>query len=252
MLEKSLTDFGLSIKEAKVYLAALELGQALASTLGRKTGINRSSVYTIITSLKKKGLIGVFRKRGVDYFCAADPDILWRKEEQALISQQMRMKKLSRLMASLQALPLSSSHLPGVRFYEGFEGVKYVYEDTLKDGVTEIFSFWAVDAMPAAVENYLFYDYIPRRAKASIKCFVVAPDLPKGRQIKERDSAECRETVLVTPHEYPFDVEINIYQDKVSFMNYKSDEEMAVIVENPLIFNTMRSIHKLCFRKIIQ
>lgn len=50
MYEKELISFGLSEKEAKVYLAALELGAETAQNLSKKAGINCSILPEIFYS----------------------------------------------------------------------------------------------------------------------------------------------------------------------------------------------------------
>ena len=76
MLYQQLVECGLTENEAKVFLAAMELGPSLASTLARKTGINRSTVYAVIQTLKHKGLLSSFEKQGITYFSPADPEVL--------------------------------------------------------------------------------------------------------------------------------------------------------------------------------
>jgi sugar-specific transcriptional regulator TrmB len=50
----TLQEYGLSEKEAKVYLTILELGTNIASTIARRSEIKRVTVYTILDDLKKK------------------------------------------------------------------------------------------------------------------------------------------------------------------------------------------------------
>jgi len=49
-----LEQYGFSEKEAKVYMAGLELGSAPASSIARCSGENRATVYSVIRELIKK------------------------------------------------------------------------------------------------------------------------------------------------------------------------------------------------------
>lgn len=49
-----LQENGFTAKEAKIYLAALELGNAPASSIARHCGENRVTVYTILKDLCKQ------------------------------------------------------------------------------------------------------------------------------------------------------------------------------------------------------
>jgi DNA-binding MarR family transcriptional regulator len=51
-----------SEKEAKVYLACLQLKIANVSTIARFTGEKRSTIYNIIKELQKKGIINEIDK----------------------------------------------------------------------------------------------------------------------------------------------------------------------------------------------
>ena len=55
MYEKELQDLGLSEKEAKVYLTALEMGAETAQNIAKKANVNRATTYVQIDSLKAKG-----------------------------------------------------------------------------------------------------------------------------------------------------------------------------------------------------
>jgi sugar-specific transcriptional regulator TrmB len=54
MLTNTLQHLGYSEKEAKVYLALLELGTSPASTIARFIGENRVTVYSTLKILTKK------------------------------------------------------------------------------------------------------------------------------------------------------------------------------------------------------
>ncbi|MBI4087815.1 TrmB family transcriptional regulator, partial [Candidatus Kaiserbacteria bacterium] len=56
-MPKELEDLGLSEKEARVYLAALELGQNTAERIAKQASVNRSTTYVQLDSLMKMGLI---------------------------------------------------------------------------------------------------------------------------------------------------------------------------------------------------
>jgi len=62
-LQKALEQFGLNKKQAKVYLAVLELGSATVNIISNKSGIARSSCYDILNSLIKKGIASSFKKK---------------------------------------------------------------------------------------------------------------------------------------------------------------------------------------------
>ena len=57
MLEKYLQEIGLSDKEASVYVALLQVDNDSVLDLAKRTKINRTTIYPVLESLAKKGLI---------------------------------------------------------------------------------------------------------------------------------------------------------------------------------------------------
>jgi len=49
-----LSDYGLSDKEAKIYLTTLELGNSPASSIARRSEIKRITAYVILEDMKRK------------------------------------------------------------------------------------------------------------------------------------------------------------------------------------------------------
>jgi sugar-specific transcriptional regulator TrmB len=82
MLTDTLQQYGFSEREAKVYLAALELGVAPASSIARRVGENRVTTYSVLKVLKKRGMIVETQKRNTTRYAAESPEILLSHLEQ--------------------------------------------------------------------------------------------------------------------------------------------------------------------------
>src|SRR5262245_53631512 len=118
--DQELESLGLPIMQARVYLAALELGQATIQTLSLKSGINRSTIYTFIDDLKASGHLFETRQGKRKFYNAANP-------EHIVETAQSRMKSLEKLLPELQAINNKSTKKARVRYYEGMQGIKEVY-----------------------------------------------------------------------------------------------------------------------------
>ncbi len=113
-LLETLQQYGLSEKEAKVYLTALSLGSAPASSIARNSHENRATVYTLIKELIKKGYMTELKRNSINYFSAVSPDVLNAQLETKYISFQ---QKLPELMALAEKI----GNKPKVQFFEGVE-----------------------------------------------------------------------------------------------------------------------------------
>ncbi len=140
MLEKSLRDFGLTDKETKVYLAALEMGISSIQELSRKSEVNRATTYIQVESLKNKGLVSVIEKDKKTLIMAEKPQRILeildkRKNEIELIE-----KGISKLMPDLEAIYNVKADRPRVRFMDTQAGFNFFLEEIMKRRPEVIFN----------------------------------------------------------------------------------------------------------------
>ena len=64
----TLQNYGISEKEARVYLTVLELGTSASSTIARRMGENRVTVYSILKNLVKRGIASETSKQHSTYY----------------------------------------------------------------------------------------------------------------------------------------------------------------------------------------
>ena len=72
-IEKVLQEIGLNKKEVKVYVTLLQLGQDTAFRIASKSGIKRSTVYTILERLKSIGLVSMAKTKKATLFSPVEP-----------------------------------------------------------------------------------------------------------------------------------------------------------------------------------
>jgi sugar-specific transcriptional regulator TrmB len=121
---QQLRDFGFSDKESKLYLLLAECGKATATSLSRRSKLSRSSVYFVLDSLRKRGLVSAETKNGTTYFAPCDPQVL--KEELKCSQQEIAKKILSAEKLAQQLLPFFRAkqfHVPKLHFIEGRQAV---------------------------------------------------------------------------------------------------------------------------------
>lgn len=234
---KILIDLGFSENEAKVYLAALETGIASAQEIAQKCKLKRTTTYSVLCPLVRKGFIVQTIEKGKKRFFADDPKNLKK------IFQE-RQKKLADVLPELEAVYNKKKIKPRVLFYEGLDGIKKIYEDTIKEKPDEILEWNTADifrAFPGFPKEYL-----SQRLKNNIHAKRIASNEPRWHEHKKLDEAEISETKLLPFFDIP--IEINIYKNKVAFMSYK--DEMGLIIESKGIAEAMRKIYMIFWNKI--
>ncbi|MDP3769710.1 MAG: helix-turn-helix domain-containing protein [bacterium] len=145
MFEHELKAFGLTEKEALVYMGLLELGKASMIEIAKKSGVNRATSYVAVESLIKKGLASSFEKGGKRYFAAENPERL--RSLFAVQHKQLEEKEkyFDAFLPKLKELAAGDDERPRVRFYEGKEGLRAIQEDILKTPTNQVDEIASLD-----------------------------------------------------------------------------------------------------------
>lgn len=124
-IEGQLQKLGLEEKEAKVYLACLDLKEATAFDISQKSNIKRSTTYFVLENLVQKGLVFVRKTKKATFFGASSP--------KKLITQHKHKEKiLQNLVPTLSLAYNSSNNAPRVQIYEGDEGMRQIYLEIIE------------------------------------------------------------------------------------------------------------------------
>ncbi|MDE2020422.1 MAG: hypothetical protein KGJ13_08810 [Patescibacteria group bacterium] len=253
-LAASLKSIGLSEKEVGVYLSALEMGRSTVARISRRAGINRTTGYAVLATLCAKGLVAVSGKEPKQEYLAEPPErivsflekrIQTREEE--IAADQKRICEAKELLPQLKSMRTVGDR-PQIRFYEGVEGLRYVYEDTLtsKDGIRAFATF---EDMEASLGSF-YPTYIKRRAAKKIFSRGIVPHTPEAAARKKHDAEEYRELVLLPNEEPSVFPEIDIYGNKVMIASEK--EKLGVIIESAGIAGAMKRLFELAWERAKQ
>ena len=241
-LKLQLQSFGLSEKETTVYIGLLELGKGTVTQISRKAGINRKTGYDILDSLSNKSLVNVSGKEPKQEYAVEPPEAVVEYLKNKIEETREQMKKAEALVPELR-LVHATQNRPKIKFYEGSEGLKHVYEDTLTSH-EPIRAYANVDDMHKGLPNY-FPSYYKRRASKNIAIRAIVPKTPSGEERGAHDKEEKREIAFVPPDKYYFSPEINIYDNKVMIASWR--EKLGVIIESAEIADAMKKIYELAW-----
>jgi HTH-type transcriptional regulator, sugar sensing transcriptional regulator len=237
MLADNLKKLGLDDKEAQLYLSLLELSEANIARISKKSGIKRTTCYDIIDSLREKGLISVSNKKNKIFFSAEDP----RKLEQLLDEKRHLLKNILPELLSITNL---IDKKPKVRFFEGIEGIKDVYRDTLNYPDQEIVGWATPETVKYFDVEWLWKVYVPKRLENKIWERIIAPKKPEIENLKSYDQKHLRQMRLVSQDNALFEVEINLYGNQnIAIMSF--EERIGLIIESKKIYNTLKSIFEM-------
>ncbi len=240
MYEKELQSLGLSDKESRVYLAALELGPDTVQHIAQKAGINRPTTYVQIESLKSKGLMSEVEKGKKTFYVPETPDrlsTLLNAFEQEI---QFKKNEITRILPALQDLFAGAGERPKVRFFEGVEGTTAIREDFLKTKDKKIQGFVNLDKLFQMFPNNE-QEYTQRRIAKGIQSYVIYTR-QAGPVDNASDSTMLRTAKFMHPDQFPIDADLNIFEEKVALFTYHTAKPIGILIESKEIANTMRAI----------
>ncbi len=239
-LIRVLSSAGLTDAQAQLYYAGLKLASAPASDYAKKTGFNRITAYNMLEEMVRQGRFTLVKKTRGKWYSPIAPEYL-------AVDARKNADALERSLPELRSLQGPKERKPRVRFFEGWDGVRRVYEETLT-AHGEILNF----ANSAVVRKYWpAYDeeYVAERVRRGVHLRGIAPDDETGRRVHGEDRKKLREIRLVPARDFDFTNEINIYDHKVAICSFASSPQMfGVIIESREVAETQRQIFEMAWR----
>lgn len=238
-LEHKLVDFGLTQKQAKVYLASLELGLASVQDIAQKANIERTNTYDSIKSLIEKKMMSITTVGKKQQYSAESPVVLERILDE-------RKLELEELLPELQSINNLSQSKPRIRYYPGVEGFKAVYADTLTCQDKAMFGIFAMkDFLDVAGREFLDR-MVEGRVKRGISLKVIRSREREVAGIYPGGKYELRE-LRFAPTGMVFPITTFVYDNKVIYLSSKK-ETFGLIIES----NDIASAHKNYFNALWQ
>lgn len=240
-LQHIIQSVGLESHEAKLYLIGLQIGAEPASEYAKKAKFNRVTTYNHLEDLVKRGIFSTIRKKRGKVYEPISPDKL-------SVEARKNVESLERVLPDLKAMMGKHHRTPRVRYFEGADGIREVYEDTLT-AEGELFNFANSEIVRQFWKEYDI-EYVKQRVKKGIYLKGIAPDDDAGRKVQGKDKESLREIRLVSVKDFPITNEINIYDNKVAIVSFSEDESelFGVIIESKEVADTQKQIFQMAWR----
>lgn len=236
-----LAPLGLTEREAAVYLAALELGKSQQNELAAKAGLQRTSLRELLPRLIERGILQETPHGKRTLLLARDP-----RELAAELDEKTRAVQAA--LPLLLALQNDTTNKPEVRFFEGIEGVKQVFNETIRVG-RPIYTFVDVSDLHPELEKWLVHHYVPARHQHQITNYVLVSESPIVATLIPND--RYRKNKIVPSAEFPFKMEIDVFGDYVSLVHFsKTDEPSATLIRSHSAATTLRSMHTFMWKHL--
>lgn len=243
-MEQQLTQLGLSPKAARTYLALLTLGPSSITSIAKKAGLNRTTLYDIIPTLIAEGLVSQVINSKIEKYEAESPHRLPLLLERKIQQLQLQMGTAKNLATKLGYYAFTGKESkPKVTLFEGEEAVKKMYEDSLLCK-TYIRSFLAPEELKRFDDEFAD-SYFERRTKKKIRIQGIINDSPEARDYVTHEKELLRDIHLVPTDAMNIKPEVYIYDNKVAFYSLK--EKYGVLIESADIAEAIAKLYDLAW-----
>lgn len=225
-----LIKLGFTRDEARVYLAALELGESSVARIASKAKIERTTAYSHIETLKKRGLISVSRTGKKIVYTAENP-----KKLRVELNQKEKMLEV--LLPELLSITNIIDKKPKIRFFDSREGIYDVYRETLEYPDQKM-NMWM--SSPWYEDEKFWRDYyLPTRLEKKIFMRAIVPKNEESIAFVKDDRSALRETRMTDSHNITADIVLYGTRN-IAIISYR--ESTALVIESKELFETMKMI----------
>jgi sugar-specific transcriptional regulator TrmB len=242
MHEDELQQIGLTEKEARVYVTALELGKATAQQIATKSHLKRPTTYFTIDALMNKGLMSSIHEGKKQFFMAESPERL----EDVFNARQDDLKrqgeKLKALIPELKKMHPETSDAPTVRYYTGKDGVLSMIKDMLDVEQNEqIYMAYNADLIRdlLTTQEQEKIRFVRQQKNIKIRALYTSKD-------ESLPNTDVSTRLRLNGVEYPLTADIAVYADKIRLTSLE-DGIVGIMIQNKHIADTLKTILRVAW-----
>ena len=241
-LYKTLVDLGLSENEAKVYLSALSIGKTTILSLSKTSQVKRTTVYSVVESLKQMGLMKIEQIGWKTYFSAENPEKLERIMEN-------KRKELQETLGDFKSLYSTEGGSSLIKYYEGIEAVKNIHLDLL-DEVKFGEDYWVIsDSAKWMGEDQKFFEnFVEKRAQKKLNNRLLLQDSEIARRYKQNEIVYNMQIKLF-PQDVKLSASISITPQKI-LIHQTTPPVIAMVIENKNIIRLHKELFGFMWKTI--
>lgn len=242
MLEKYLQEIGLNEKESAIYLALLQVDSASVVSLADKTKIKRPTVYVVLETLAKKGLVSEVEIGNKTHFAAEAPERLETYVERQKIILEEHTKRLHDIIPQLKGIQREGGERPVIKFFDGKEAA---YQDTsvfftegIKGEDTGYFIFNR-DLIEEVFTEKEIEEVAKKRPALKIKAISLY-NYSKKELLSDGLSSRTR----VDAVEFPIKCDMSVYEDRIEIVTL-GKRVSSIFIQSRDVADTIKTLIKL-------
>lgn len=250
ILEAPFRIINLTSDHASVYLSLLELGEASASSIAKISKLPRSTTYLLLDELKNCSLVNENKGETKKYFTPVSPERLKDLlDEKAREVRRIDLDLRTNFAVVETLFENHRSSFPKVRFYEGENGLKTVYFDSL----------WAAEILTIDQGNGEMSDlstapafvreYVTQLTEREILVREIIEETSAALGYTKRYKTKTHEIAMMpkASRGVPGHTVKLIYADKIAYISF--DHLTAVVIEDSALAEGERATFELLWNQ---
>lgn len=240
-LASLLQNLSLSQREIDIFLTLLNLGKATAAQIAAANSfIPRPSVYDVIRSLERQGLVSSFTQEGKKYFQIQDIEHIIdvvEDEKRRLTDKQNALRAAADLFKQIKS---GTAYKPSVRSFEGKQGIMAIHRE-LQNAKEATKTIVDIASVAKTFPHILV-------TEDNLKDFQSYNIPKKDLMVKSAEAEKYLEVAPITkthrvkwlPQGVVFKTDTLIWNGHVAILDY-TDHLSGVIIDNPAIAKTFEA-----------
>lgn len=247
MQKELLVQFGLTEKEADLYLLLIEKGEVPVKELIDATRLKRATVYKSLSGLEAKGLLVSREFKKKLHVSPLPPENILTVAQKRLAEVQEAHKGLLSVIQELNSKFVLSTQKPVVSVFKGENGLKKIYEDMLIEA-KPIVAVLQYHDVHDELKRWLDGPFTKKRIAKKIPVRTIVSGVAPPKHYIELSESGYREVRWVNKPLFMFKHEVSIYGDKIAFLNHKKGEKLVgILIRNESMAATLRALWELAW-----
>ncbi|MBU1916421.1 hypothetical protein KKC47_04855 [Patescibacteria group bacterium] len=243
-LVKELEEIGLSEKEARVYLAALELGPATAQQIATKALINRPTTYIMIESLTKRGLMSSFIEGKKKKFSAAMPYKLAYIIQNQKKDIEKREIGINNLIKKMQEHTANNDNLARVEVFSGVDSFTTCQGFVLQSEAGNVYELTDLEKTKELMPNDEFKEDVRNQICEKHR----VSSIYSANSSKSSCPRRLFQQAMINNLEDPIGAEVVICKDTIFFNTYNKQLQTVMITDSGIAL-TLKTLYKALWEK---
>lgn len=246
--QEQLTKLGLTIDQAKIYEVLLGTPLLPARIIAKNAGVGRELTYGLLKKLEEINLVERLSDKKIILFRVKHPrqikNLLLKKEEEFLNAQKSYHDTMGQILAEYNI----AHNKPFIKFYEGKDGLKKVYEHINKYA-KEVRVIRSLYDYENSEIRAMITDQLQKQAEKNILSYVLSPALPHMKEEKLLfDPKRNIVRKIVDKKNFSLPAQVIIYNNTVSITTMK-DDIITTIIENKDIADTFKKVFEYAWNR---